>query len=181
MQGEKLTLYRKQRTVLAAWIAMFVMVAEFMLDKTGIHVGVSDEQRRSLKDTCTAPKNWKIWIGNYTREKRKGYWVHNTVPILSEEHVPQRSDLGVDLPNTQSTTAVFGQLYIHAFSSAIRSIVRKQTIVGEGLRVLPLLWPIKQSHLLWPPPRPLTDREADGIATALSRRARGQPPARRPA
>jgi hypothetical protein len=179
IQGESLVLHRKAQSTLSAWNSMFVMVAEFMIDRSGTTIGVLEADRRWLKENGAAPKNWKIWIGKYVRQKWKGYWVHNTVPILGEDDVPRRTDLGVDLPNTQSTTAVLGQLYVHALSSAVRSVVRKQSMVREDLGVLPLIWPIKRSPLSWPPPRSLTDQEADSVATALSTRARGQPPAKR--
>ena len=180
IKGESRVLHRKALRTLAAWTAMFVMVAEFMIARSGTTIGVPKADRRWLKENGTAPKNWKIWIGKYVRHKWKGYWVHNTVPILGDDDVPQRSDVGADLPNTQSTTIVLDQLYVHAFSSAIRSVLRKQSLVREGLDVLPLIWPIKKTPLSWPPPRSLTDQEADDVATVLSMRARGQPPAKRP-
>jgi hypothetical protein len=126
------------------------------------------------------PPDWKIWLAHYEGQKWKGIWFHTTVPILGPEDTPQRHHLGYDIPNTQGTTAVFGKLYVHALSSRIRSIVRKQDMRRETKKVVPRLWPIRNSPLRWPPVRPLTDTEAIGIANAFLAKARRQLPATAP-
>ena len=139
---------------------MFTMVAEF-LDQTGTRIEVLPADRIWLKENQTVPKNWKIWLANYERGSWKGLWIHSTVPIQGEEHIPETNQLGIDLPNTQSTTFLVGKLYVHVISSAISRIIRKQDIVGQGRLLFPRLWPIRRSPLAWPPFRPITDEEAD--------------------
>jgi hypothetical protein len=180
--GEKIVLPRNDMTTLAAWIAMFTMVAEFM-DKSGVRIGIPYSDRQWLKAHKTPPpKNWKIWIALYAPEdepiKWQGLWVHNTIPIRGEEDIPKTSDLGIDFPNTQCTTFVIGKLYVHVFSSMITRIIRKQDMRGEGKMVIPRLWPIRSSPLAWPPVRSITGKEADGVASAVIKRARATPPAR---
>jgi len=176
LRGESFSLHRRAQTTLAAWIAMFTMVAEF-LDQTGTRIEVLPADRIWLKENQTVPKNWKIWLANYERGSWKGLWIHSTVPIQGEEHIPETNQLGIDLPNTQSTTFLVGKLYVHVISSAISRIIRKQDIVGQGRLLFPRLWPIRRSPLAWPPFRPITDEEAESIASALIRRARKTPPA----
>lgn len=178
MRGERYLLHRKAQKTLAAWIAMFTMVAEYMT-KDPTKVGASLADRKYLKENLAVPPNWKIWIANYKGgDVLKGYWVHTVLPISGEEDTPQRHESGVDLPNTQTTTAVFDQLYTHALSSRISKIVRKQDMQGGGKRILPRVWPFWQSPLAWPP-EPLPEKLAVGVALAFAeearRIARGEP------
>lgn len=169
--GQTSVLHRKAQTTLSAWIAMFVMVAEF-LDKTGTKVAISPKDRLFLKSDLVAPSNMKVWIGYFEKDKWKGVWTHATIPISDEDHVPQRSSLGVDFPNTQTTTLVIGKLYIHVLSSEIASIVRSQNM-GRGEKThLYRIHPLKSSPLAWPPPMRLTDEDADAVASAFIERAR---------
>jgi hypothetical protein len=148
---------------------MFVMVAEF-LDKTGTRVAISSKDRLFLKANLAAPPSMKIWIGYYERDKWLGVWFHATFPISDEDHVPQRSSLGVDFPNTQTTTFVIGKLYIHVLSSDIAGIVRKNEIVGDGRKLLYRIHPFRRSALTWPPSLRMSDQDADAIASAFSER-----------
>jgi len=178
IKGERYSLHRKAQATLAAWMTMFTMVAEYMT-KDPTKVGASPEDRRYLKENLAVPPNWKIWIANYEGGTiLKGYWVHTVLPISGEEDTPQRHDSGVDLPNTQTTTAVFGDLYAHVLSSRISKIVRKQDMHGGGKKIIPRVWPFKRSPIAWPP-EPLPDKQALGIAMAFAeeakRIARGEP------
>jgi hypothetical protein len=168
--GQNSNLHRKAQSILSSWIAMFAMVAEF-LDKTETRVAISPEDRLFLKTNLTAPPNMKIWIGYYERDKWPGVWFHATFPISDQSHVPRRSLLGVDFPNTQTTTIVIGKLYIHVLSSDIAGIVRKQEFVGNERKLLYRIHAYRRlSPLTWPPPRRMSDRDADAIASAFSER-----------
>ena len=169
--GQTSSLHRKAQTTLSTWIAMSVMVAEF-LDKTGTRVAISSKDRLFLKNNLRAPSNMKIWIGHFERIKWKGRWIHVTIPISDEDHAPQRSEFGVDFPNTQTTTFVIGQLYIHVLSSEIVSVVRKNEMRRGAKALLYRIHPIKKSPLAWPPPMPITDEDADAIASAFGERGR---------
>jgi hypothetical protein len=169
--GQQSLLTKKSQTILAAWIAMFAMVAEF-IDKSGTRIGISYEDRLFLKEKLFAPSSMKIFIGHYKKDKWLAVWAHTTIPIASENHVPLRSSFGVDIPNTQTTTFVIGKLYIHLVSSDISSLVRKYRIVGDMRDLIYNIHPVRQSPLAWPPPRTMTDLDADNIASALSERAR---------
>jgi hypothetical protein len=169
--GEDSTLTHKSQSTLSAWIAMLTMVAEF-LDKTGTRIAISRNDRMFLKTNLAAPPSMKIWIGYYKRDKWLGVWAHATFPIRSEENAPQRSELGVDFPNTQTTTIVIGKLYAHILSSDIARIVRRQEIVGNRRQLLYRIHPYKKSPLPWPPSLRMSDHDADAIASAFSERGR---------
>lgn len=178
IEGRECSLHRKAQHTLSAWIAMFAMVAEYMT-KDPTKVAASFADRKYLKENLTVPPNWKVWIANYKGGTiLKGYWVHTALPISGEEDTPQRHDSGVDLPNTQTTTAVFGELYAHVLSSRISKVVRQQDMRGGGKKIIPRLWPFQRSPLAWPPGA-LPDKIALGIALAFAneakRIARGEP------
>jgi len=178
IKGERVVLHRKAQSTLATWIAMFTMVAEYM-SKDETKIGVPFSDRQWLKDEQTVPPNWKIWIANYHGGRiLRGFWVHTALPISGEEDVPNRHHSGVDMPNTQTTTAIFGQLYTHSLSSRISPIVRKQDMHGNGKRIIPRIWPFQRSPILWPLD-PLPEDIAVGIAKAFAdegrRIAKGEP------
>jgi hypothetical protein len=162
---------QRAQSMLSAWIAMFVMVAEF-LDKTGIGVAISPKDRLFVKANLAAPPSMKIWIGYYERDKWKGVWIHITIPISDENHIPQRSKFGVDFPNMQATTFVIGKLFIHVLSSELTGVVRANEIRRGAKSQLYRIHSLKNSPLGWPPPVRITDRDADTIASAFSERAR---------
>jgi hypothetical protein len=172
--GKPSTLTRKAQLTLAAWIAMFAMAAEF-LDKTGTRIAISAQDRLFLKTNKMPPPSMKIWIGYYERRDWVGVWTHTKVPIGSENHVPERSSLGVDFPNTQSTTIVIGRVFIHVLSSDVASIVRKAEMTGARRKLLYRIHPIKKSPLSWLPVLKLSDQDADAIAGALSERSKQIP------
>ena len=112
----------------------------------------------------------KVWIGYFEKKNRRGVWIHATFPISDEDHLPQRSTVGVDFPNTQTTTLVIGKLYIYVLSSEIVSIVRRQNMGRGEKTLLYRIHPLKKSPLVWPPSVERSDQDADAIASAFSER-----------
>ena len=164
--GEPRTLFRKDQTILAAWMSMFAMVAEFR-SKTERRVAVTPDQRRYLMDHRHPPAHWKIWIGHFQRAQLKGVYFHNVLPIhkvLGEE--PTTAD-GYPLPNTQTTSMVAGKLFAHMISSAGPGIVERQRITTAPVVQL---WPIKRSPL-GQLRTSLTDDEVEKISMAFFRGA----------
>jgi hypothetical protein len=73
-------------------------------------------------------------------------------------------------PNSQMTTLVVGQLYIHAFSCPFPSIVTQtETIPAAGYKKVAQIWPAREHFIAWPMDS-LTDREADEIPGAIANR-----------
>lgn len=169
--GQNSLLTRKSQSTLSAWIAMLTMVAEF-LDKTGTRIAISPNDRLFLRTKLTAPPSMKIWIGYYEKDNWPAVWAHATFPVGSEGIVPRRSELGVDFPNTQTTTFVIGKLYAHILSSDIVSLVRSNDMKGNARKLLYRIQPVRSSPLGWPPSLKLSDQDADAIASAFSEHGR---------
>jgi hypothetical protein len=147
-----------QQKLLAAWAAMCVMTGEYYSPDLAC---VPFEDREYLRLYREAPKDWKIWIGRYMRGKFRGYWIHNSVPLLKD--IPEQNDDATLRPNTQTTTFIIGQVFIHAFSSTEPDITSRWRLDALGPKILAQLWPIKESFIAWPS-NDISDRDAEGIS-----------------
>ncbi len=146
-----------QRT-LAAWCAMSVMTSDhFYPDRAAI-----PQQHRDALMRLDAPPadQWKIWIGHYERGDWVADWVQNALAISSDAHLARNLPDGVPIPNTQTTTLVFGNLYVHAVSSVHPDIIE---MVGSPSGKLVRLFPLGDTAIEWPQ-KSLTDRDADDAA-----------------
>ena len=86
--------------------------------------------------------------------------------ISSEKHIPEITKEGFPRPNTQPTTIVFGQLYVHVFSSLFPEMEYRTWIAGKGLEKVAQLWPVREDFIAWPS-NPTSDRDADNIAASI--------------
>jgi hypothetical protein len=163
MTGERKPLSRKDQSVLSAWIAMFVMVAEF---QQPAKAAITQAVREHFKKTRLAPDNWAIWLGVYERKKWAGVTVHATIPVSSAKDgiYPSNPD-GSPRPNTHATTIVVGKLYIHVTGSVFPEFSRKQRIDKAGFPVT-RVWPRGLRPFEWATDG-LTDRQASTISSAL--------------
>lgn len=163
LSGGTRVLSREDQTILASWSAMHIMVAEhFEPEKSAI----PSTDHRYLWQTGLAPDTWKIWIGNYRRGKWVGYWVHHALAI-DEDYVSYSSEGSIARGNTQTTTFIVGQLYIHAFSSSSMPSLSSRFNLGPlGIQKLAQIWPIRESALVWPP-TVMNDLDADGMAREI--------------
>jgi hypothetical protein len=158
--GEVTALDVNAQATLAAWIAMFVMVAEHF-DRA--KVATPQSERDFLRKREKTPSTWRIWIGDYERGNWVGHWIHFAVPISGESHPIEMMSNGVPRPNTQTTTFVVGRLYVHVMSSPMDIFDDWRFAKPELMKQI---WPIKRNIVGWPP-KTLSDRDADGIAAAF--------------
>ena len=103
---------------------------------------------------------WKIWIGHYNRGDWVPDWVKNALAISSDAHPARHLPDGVPIPNTQTTTLVFGNLYVHAVSSVHPDIIE---MTGSPNSKLVRLFPLGDTAIEWPQ-QSMTDRDADDAA-----------------
>jgi hypothetical protein len=160
IKGEAAFLDVDSQKLIATWVAMKTMVGEFF---DPVKAAVPLSERQFLRDRRQPPDNWIIWIGNYTRDKWTGEWVHTAVGIDSAEGIARRDP---KIPNTQTTTFVVGKLYAHVFSSEIPDIIAGITLGKIGLEKLAQIWPARESFIGWPT-NALSDVDADAIAISI--------------
>jgi hypothetical protein len=166
-RGERVTLDHHTQATVSAWIAMATMTGEY-IPRDPAQVAISQSDRTWLMKTGTVPPNWRIWIGHYQRRAWSGQWVHSPLEILPAEDVPSALANDTRSPNTQTTTFVVGQLYVHAMNCRFDSI-----IYGWDWRTAPRarrsLFQISPSvsPFAFFPLAPLTDADAFKFATAF--------------
>jgi hypothetical protein len=94
------------------------------------------------------------------------------LPILEAKDTPAPHE-GFVPPNTQVTTFVVGELYVHVMSSVDQDSIKGwATRLSHAERRLVSVLPATESFVAWPP-RSLTDRDADAIASAFHRYVEG--------
>jgi hypothetical protein len=164
--GKPVFLNKDAQRTLAAWAAMSIICAEYFYPNRST-TSVTD--RRWLFTHKTAPRDFRIWIGDYERKNWLGHWVHNSMRITENEGVQGwtvHSD-GTPRSNTQTVTFVVGRLFIHTFGCPFPEILEARKIVEPIEARLIQVWPPRHSFLVWPPNSALTDIEADTLTMAI--------------
>ena len=151
LRGERCALGPEAQTAIAAWATMVTMTAEFMLESAG-KVGVSREDRLRLMQTEAPILEWRIWAAYHRGGVYSHGWTHTSLPIVGGEDLPNAELVYSPLPNTQTTTFVVGELYIHTMSSAYHELCRDwQWLGNDRLRALLVpIWPIRHEFIAWP-------------------------------
>lgn len=166
--GEQTVLHRRAQTTLSAWVAMMIMVAEYVnRDK----VAIPQSDRTFLRECQKPPNHWRIWIGAHLNETFPIY-THNILEFAEEgEQVPRRARASGQ--NTHATTICVGEyLLIHAMSSIpARSIIRRWNLPEPISREMNQIWPVRQSMLTWSPNLRLRDRGIELLADDFLNRA----------
>lgn len=147
VRGAETTLSVHDQDLLSAWATMSTITSEYLQLS---HIAISARDRRQFWKTKRGLKNWKIWIGNFHRVDWKGYRKHNT------------------WADAQTTTLVFGQLYLHVASSETPDIIEHlafpETVTNT---ILEQIWPARADAIRWPPRQTMNDRDADTVAAFL--------------
>jgi hypothetical protein len=171
IKGDPLLLNREDQRLFAAWCAMSTMTSDFFYPKKQ---AISQADRDWLHHRWEPPpETWKVWIGRFARDKWQPHWIKNSLPMIDEpeeggeEGFIESSRDSVRPPNTQTTTMVVGELYIHTFSCPYsRTIGPINMIPANGGEKVPLIWPPREHFIAWPI-APLSDKEADGIPGSI--------------
>jgi hypothetical protein len=168
IQGKKIVLGSAAQKAIGAWCAMVTITSDY-LPRDPSAIAISQAERDWFREHKAPPDHWKIWIGDYRRQK--GVWNHYVVPILDSNNILHRPDGPLAQPNTQSTTFVVGNLLVHTLSStgdldlAARWNWPFSTRIGLNL---PRIFPLKESFIVWPP-QTLSDAEVNIVSDALER------------
>jgi hypothetical protein len=150
--------------LLAKWATMTTITSEYIQPSAA---AISAKDRGRFCRERSPLKLWKIWIGNFHRSDWKPYRIHHAWPVRSR--VRSESALSANpAPNTQTTTLIFGELYLHVASSDISDAIRRMTFPHEVTdTILKQICPPRSGKLRWPPRRTMTDRDADNAAGFL--------------
>jgi hypothetical protein len=165
LKGEQSSLNRSQQNTLAIWSAMTTICAEYLNPQDA---AVSVVDRRWLYTDRTVPASFRIWIGNYKRHNWPAHWTHHSLRITEHEGANGwgRHPDGSPRPNTQTTTFVAGQFYLHVFVCPFHEILGRFELAPRARALLAPIWPIREDAIFWPP-HVMTDRDADRIAASI--------------
>jgi hypothetical protein len=164
VKGEEIRLTVYDQRLLATWATMTTMTSEYIQPLT---VAVSARDRERFYKNRNPLKLWRIWIGNFHRGDWKPYRVHHAWPVKTR--VRSNSEFSANAPpNTQTTTIVFGALYLHVASSDVPDAIRRMTFPHEVTdMILKQIWPSRFGTLRWPPRRTMPDTDADNATGFL--------------
>jgi hypothetical protein len=165
LRGEKAGLTRGAQNTLATWSAMTTICAEYFDPKSA---GIPLVDRRWLFTRQSPPDTFRMWIGNYKRHKWKVHWSHHSIRITEhqESNGWGRQPDGTARPNTQMSTFVAGQFYLHVFVCPFPEILNGFQLAPRARSLLAPIWPVRESLVMWPP-RVMTDLDADRIAASI--------------
>lgn len=168
LTGKATHLYKRQQTLIAAWIAMTVMVAEF-IDRDS--VAVDQEDRVRLKRRKRPPSHWRIWIARGQPPARPPLYYHRAVAFADSVPEQELERVKSEAPapsNTQTSTVRFGKhLIVHVMSSShrgARGSIRRWLLPPKLSPFIFQVWPIQSFRIDWPPERALTTAEIDIVA-----------------
>ena len=166
IQGRRTTFGLAAQRAITAWCTMATMTGDY-LSRDSTAIAISQGERDWFRDSGIPPENWKIWIGHYAGSK--GRWSHFVVPILDANSISDIKNDGFAQPNTQTTTFVIGNLFVHIISGDADTVSRWVWPSGSPLTIkLVQITPTRESIVVWPP-QSLTDFELDSISTAFER------------
>jgi hypothetical protein len=161
-KGEPIKLDLQQQLSVAAWIAVKTVVAEYFFPKM---VAITEEERTFIWKYEKPPLHWKIWLGRYqgtdwrpARYSHHGFKL-NFSPTI-EDYLSRPKWENHAQCNSQSSTFVIGDLFIHVISSVHHELVSQIT------SNLQQLWPPTQ-EIIWPPSIVVNDDQVTVIDNAF--------------
>lgn len=170
VQGDPMTLSRRQLHALSAWVAMFVMVTEWRAMNVQF-VATSRNERYSFRANGQVPRSWRIWMASSSLGDELEQFQRTTLPISSKNGAGVGvTSSGKPVPNTHSTTIRIGRLLVHVLGSIHKDWIRRQTFPRRS--PMQQIWPIQTTPIIWPTEREIELGEAKDLADALGRIAR---------
>jgi hypothetical protein len=147
LTGERIGLGPAAQQAIAAWITMACMTAEHIIHDP-FSIAISQGDRTQLTDTGVPLSNWKIYVGHYRAWKWNTKYLHTCLPIL--DIAPDPNGHEKPIANTQTSTFVLGNLYVHAMSSEHPEYIEGWRWPIRPSMVLIQIWPPKETFIAWP-------------------------------
>jgi hypothetical protein len=146
LTGQTCVLGETAQTKIATWAAMATTTAEHLMHEESL-IGVPQVDREWLWKNGTPPPDWRIWIGRYQRHRLPEQWTHCSVPIY--ERGPVIAPSGLPQCNTQTTTFMVGELFVHVLSGSFPHHVRDWDwrTWPRAPHLMAQIWPIKVSSV----------------------------------
>lgn len=162
--GDDTTIENNHQLSIAAWTVMTSIIAEFTDRPTA---SIPAAHRQLLKASGRPPEGWIIWIGSYYGTEWRQRYKHHGLTCI-DTSVMSFTQAASCKPgcNTQTSTFVMGELFIHTLSSTL-SDLHMLDFTGETGEALIRIWPPYRENIKWPRPKVISDVHADFIADAF--------------
>jgi hypothetical protein len=166
IKGEECRIFPADQARIAAWAAMKAMVGEW--NSKG-HATTHYMHRRYIMRHHLPPKQgWGIWIGHFVSDqtKRERYyplWEAHPFLLLPDNLAARRPNRIATFYNSQASSQVIGQLFIHVLRSPMPNLIPRWKFVLPDRGSLFRIWPPTQTSISWPG-KTLSDFDALVIA-----------------
>jgi hypothetical protein len=171
IKGQSTRIFPKDQARIAAWAVLKAMVAEWMMRG---HATTNHMQRKYLMRHYLPPKNgWGVWIGHFqsdkTKEESERYhplWESHPFLLLPDRQAARYPNKVATYFNSQSSTQVIGQLFIHTLRSPMPDLIPRWKFAPPDRGTLFRIWPPSQTSVSWPA-KTLSDLDAVYTANAF--------------
>jgi len=146
IRGEECRIFPADQARLAAWAVMKAMVAERMIRG---HATTHHQHRKYLMRHLLPPKQgWGVWIGRFVSDTSKPeleryhpLWEAHPFRLLPDNLAARRPNRSATYYNSQASTQVIGQLFIHVFRSPMPNLIPRWKFELPGWGSLFRIWP----------------------------------------
>jgi hypothetical protein len=164
IQGHRLRLRPSQQKIVAAWAVLKAMIAEYDAEA---YITTHHTHRKFLMSHHEPPRaGWAVWIGHYERKKWQPHFASVPFLFLSAKQEARRTNERATYYNSNITTQVIGQLFIHIVRSPAHDFIMRWRFAPPDKGTLFRIWPPPEFSVSWPG-RTMTDRDADHVVGAL--------------
>ena len=153
--GAEFRIFPADQAKIAAWAVMKAMVAEWTVRR---HATTNHMQRKYLMQHQLPPKNgWGVWIGHFVGDESKPEFERYHPLLEAHPFLLMPDNLAARRPNkiatyynSQASTQVIGQLFIHVFRSPMPNLITRWKFTLPDRGSLFRIWPPTQTSIVWP-------------------------------
>ncbi len=160
---------KKERSIIAAWIALKATIQEYA--PRGDIISHHTQLRRLWRWQLAPENTWRIWLGRYDGNEPDTLWASHPMLVVPDAVAQRRKDRAANYYNSQAATYVIGKLFIHLIRCPYQNLIRNWSYDPAVVIKLRHIWPLSGFDTAWPPD-PLSDEEATFVSWAFRTFAR---------
>jgi hypothetical protein len=151
IRGKPGILTPEKQIQIATWATMATITSEYDDLKT---VTIPAADREHFYKHKYPPQTFRIWIGYIPPDIWPHKWIHHPLAIAKNDAERDAlADQALSKLNTETSTYVFGQLFIHVMSMSIDhvDILRRWQMPDCCDAAMKQIWPLIYQNITWPP------------------------------
>lgn len=161
--GKEALLSPADQKAIVEWAVLKTMIGEY--DDSLDTRAINEETQQAFYHDRSLIGVWKILIGRYVGTNWVTRYRHTPYHMRSRSNFLPVVD--VTSMNTQVSTFVGGQLYIHVMSTRLPQLA-SFGFRGTTGNMLRCIWPATDEPIPWPPALTMGDDDAEFVASALA-------------